>query len=192
MYGWTVNSDAYVRLSSATNVLQGAADVLFLPKSATEQIEFVRVAPLGTGFAVLVRWTVIGQFMGPGRIEMYRTNAQGAVLGSAVNVTNTSGSDFGSSEAFGAATRMDGTMLVTWHACEQTGDGQGCGVYARAFKSDGSPVGPEFIVPTTLVGDQTNPSVAALGDAFAVTWKDDSMQAPDVAGSAVRARIVYP
>jgi len=192
IYGWTVNGEAYVRLANATNVLQGGADVKFVPKSLTEQVEFVRVAPLGTGFAVLVRWTLINEFMGPGRIELYKTNAMGAVLGSAVVVTTTSGSDFGSSEAFGAATRMDGTMLVTWHACETTGDGQGCGVYARAFRSDGTPLGAEFTVPTTTIGDQTNPSAAALGDAFAVVWKDDSMQAPDVAGSAVRARIIYP
>ena len=192
LYAWTVNGDAYVRLASSTNALQGAVDVLFVPKTATEEIEFVRVAPLGTGFAVLVRWSLSTQFMGPGRIEMYRTNAMGAVLGTAVVVSTTSGSDFGSKEAFGAATRMDGTMLVTWHACETTGDGQGCGVYARAFRSDGTPLGAEFTVPTTTVGDQTNPSATALGDAFAVVWKDDSMQAPDVAGSAVRARIIYP
>jgi hypothetical protein len=192
LYAWTVTGAVYVRIANATNVLQGAADVLFLPKTATEEVEFVRVTPLGTGFAVIVRWALSGQFTGPGRLEMYRTNAQGAVLGSAVLVSNTSGSDFGSREAFGAATRSDGTMLVTWHSCETTGDGQGCGVYARAFRSDGMPLGAEFGVPTTTVGDQMNPSVAALGDAFAVIWKDSSMQAPDVAGSAVRARIVYP
>jgi hypothetical protein len=54
------------------------------------------------------------------------------------------------------------------------------------------PLGAEITVPTTTVGDQTKPSVAALpGDAFAVIWRDDSAQAPDTSGSAVRARIVY-
>ena len=192
MYGWVVDGNAYVRLASITNSLQGTADVLFLPKSATDQTKFVRVAPLGTGFAVLVRRTLVGQFMGPGRIELYRTSVAGAVMGGAIVVTTTSGSDFGSSEGFGAATRADGTMLVTWHSCETTGDGQGCGVFARAFKSDGTPLGDEFVVPTTTVGDQGNPSVTALTDSFAVVWRDDSMQAPDIAGSAVRARIVYP
>ncbi|MBA3452605.1 MAG: hypothetical protein H0T42_05840, partial [Deltaproteobacteria bacterium] len=38
----------------------------------------------------------------------------------------------------------------------------------------------------------TGPSATAVGDAFAVVWRDGSMQAPDVAGSAVRARIIYP
>lgn len=192
LYAWEVNGDAYVRFASITNALQGATDVLFLPKSLTEQVEFVRVAPLGTGFAVLVRWTLINQFMGAGRIEMYRTSATGGVLGQAVQVTTRSGSDFNSSEAFSAATGMDGTLLVTWGSCETNGDGQGCGVFARAFRSDGSPVGEEFVVPTTVMGDQGDPSVSALGDAFVVVWRDDSMQPPDVSGSAVRARIVYP
>lgn len=192
LYGWENDGNAYVRLASITNALQGAADVLFLPKTATEEIDFVRVAPLGTGFAVLVRWTLIGQFMGAGKIEMYRTNATGAVLGQAVLVSTRSGSDSGSSESFGASTRADGTMLVTWSSCESNGDGQGCGVFARAFKSDGSPVGDEFVVPTTIMGEQTDPSVTALGDAFVVVWRDESMQAPDVSGTSVRARIVYP
>ncbi len=192
LYGWENAGNAYVRLASITNALVGAADVLFLPKSATEEIDFVRVAPLGAGFAVLVRWTLIGQFMGAGKIEMYRTTATGAVLGQAVLVSTRSGSDSASSESFGAATRTDGTMLVTWSSCESNGDGQGCGVFARAFKSDGSPVGEELVVPTTIMGDQTDPSVAALGDGFVVVWRDESMQAPDVSGSATRARILYP
>lgn len=192
LYGWEVDGNAYVRLASITNSLQGATDILFLPKTATESIDYVRVAPLGTGFAVLVRWSLTNQFMGAGRIEMYRTNATGAVLGQAVLVTSRSGSDAGSSESFGAATRMDGTLLVTWGSCETNGDGQGCGVFARAFKSDGTAVGDEFVVPTTIMGEQTDPSVAALGDAFVVVWRDDSMQAPDISGTSVRARIVYP
>lgn len=192
LYGWENDGNAYVRLASLTNVLQGAADVLFLPKTANEQIDFVRVAPLGTGFAVLVRWSLVGQFMGAGKIEMYRTSATGGVLGQAVLVSTRSGSDSASSESFGVATRNDGTLMVTWSSCESNGDGQGCGVFARAFRSDGTPLGEELVVPTTIRGEQTDPSVAALGDAFVVVWKDESMQAPDISGTAVRARIVYP
>lgn len=192
LYAWVVSGSVYVRLGSATNALQGAADVQFLPKTATEEVEFVRVAPLGTGFAVLARWVDSLNFTGPGRIEMYRTNATGAVLGPPVVVTTRSGSDFGSSEGFSAATRADGTLMVAWHACEANGDGLGCGVFGRAFDAGGTPLGEELTIPTTTLADQTNPSVTALPDAFAVTWRDDSMQAPDIAGSAVRARIVYP
>jgi hypothetical protein len=82
--------------------------------------------------------------------------------------------------------------MVTWHSCLTNGDGSGCGVWGRAFRENGTPVGEEFLIPTTTTGDQSSPSVAPLADAFVVVWKDDSAQAPDVAGSAIRGRIIYP
>ncbi len=192
LYAWTVDGSVYLRRANATNTLQGATDTRFLPASATEIVEFVRVAPLGTGFAVIVRWALSTGVTGPGRIEMYRTNAQGAVLGQPVTVTTRSGSDFASSESFGVASNASNdTVLVTWHSCETNGDGQGCGVFARAFRSDGTPVGEEITVPTTTLGDQKGPSAAALPEGFAVIWRDASGQAPDVSDSAVRARIIY-
>ncbi|MGE0396086.1 MAG: hypothetical protein AB7T06_05095 [Kofleriaceae bacterium] len=191
MYAWVLSGSVRVRIASLTNAFD-IGDTEFLPPTATEIVEHARVAPLGDGFAILVRWTLSTGFEGPGRIELYRTNAAGAVIGSPTLVTTKSGTDFQSSEAFGVATSASGKLFVTWHACEANGDGQGCGVYGRAFNSDGTPASDEMTIPTTIVGDQTNPSVAALpNDAFAVVWRDDSMQAPDTAGSAIRARIVY-
>lgn len=193
LYAFVIDGGVRVRFGNTSNVFTTPTDVQFLPKTATESIESVRVAQLGTGFAVVVRWAVTGALSGPGRIELYRTNAMGAVLGSPVLVSSKSGSDFGSSEAFGVASRSDGVLMVTWHSCLTNGDGSGCGVWGRAFRENGTPVGDEFIVPTTTSGDQTNPSVAPLGtDAFVLVWKDDSAQAPDVAGSAIRGRIIYP
>lgn len=191
LYAWLVSGGVHVRLASLTNAFS-IPDTQFLPATATEVIEAVRVAPLGSGFAVLVRWAVATGFEGPGRIEMYRTDATGAVQGSAIVVTTKSGTDFGSYESFGVATSTSGKLFVTWHSCNMNGDGQGCGVYGRAFDASGTPLGGEITIPTTIVGDQTKPSVAALpNDAFAVIWRDESMQAPDTSASAVRARIVY-
>jgi hypothetical protein len=192
MYAFVIDGGVRVRFANNTNTYASGTDIQFLPKTATEVIESARVAPLGTGFAVLVRWALATGSSGPGRIELYRTNAMGAVMGSSILVTSKSGSDFQSSEAFGVATRADGVMMVVWHSCLTNGDGSGCGVFGRAFRENGTPVGDEFVIPTTTTGDQTDPSVAALDDSFAVVWKDDSGQAPDVAGSAVRGRIIYP
>lgn len=191
MYAWYVDGDVHVRLADNTNAFSNA-DTVFLPKTATERVDFVRVAPFGTGFAVLVRWSQLTGSTGPGRIELYRTNNLGAVLGAPILVTTRSGTDFQSNEQFSVATRADGVMMVVWHSCLENGDGMGCGVFGKAFRPDGTPVGDELTIPTTTQGDQSGPSVAALPDAFVVTWKDDSAQAPDVSGSAVRARIVYP
>ena len=41
-------------------------------------------------------------------------------------------------------------------------------------------------------GDQTDASVAALPDGFAVAWTDGSMAGPDQSETGIRARIVYP
>jgi hypothetical protein len=191
LYAWEVNGSVYIRAANATNDFQAQSDTMFVPRTTDEVVEFVRVAPLGTGFAVIVRWALANESTGPGRIEMYRTDVMGTPMGAPILVTTRSGSDFGSSQAFGVATRSDGVLMVVWHACEDNGDGQGCGVFARAFRPNGTPIGNEFVVPTTTIGDQMNPSVTALPDAFAVTWMDTSMQAPDVSGSSVRARVVY-
>lgn len=196
LYAYVIDGGVRVRLANFTggfiNPTSGA-DAQFVTKTATEVVESVRVAPLGTGFAVVVRWALATGTTGPGRIDLYRTNNMGAVIGQAINVTNRSGSDFQSSEAFGLATRAsDNTLLVVWHSCLMNGDGSGCGVFGRAFRENGTPTGDEIVIPTTTTGDQTNPSATALDDSFAVVWKDDSGQAPDVAGSAVRGRIIYP
>ena len=79
-----------------------------------------------------------------------------------------------------------------WHACGANGDGQGCGVFARVLRPSGAPVRDVFGLATTTISDQTNPSAAALPGAFAVAWGDTSAMAPDTAGSAVRARVIYP
>ncbi len=193
MYAFVVDGGVRVRLASNTNTYTSPMDIQFLPKTATEVVESVRVAPLGTGFAVVVRWALATGAMGPGRIELYRTTNTGAVLGSSILVSNKSGSDFGSSEAFGVATSSTGVLMIVWHSCLTNGDGSGCGVWGRAFRESGTPVGPELVIPTTTTGDQTNPSVAALtDDSFAVVWKDDSGTMPDIAGSAIRGRIIYP
>jgi hypothetical protein len=191
LYAWLVSGGVHVRIANLMNTFS-IPDTEFLPATATEVVESVRVAPLGQGFAILVRWALATGFDGPGRIELYRTNAAGAVQGAATIITTKSGTDLGSYEGFGVATNSTGTMFVTWHSCNANGDGQGCGVYGRAFDANGSPVTEELTIPTTTVGDQSKPSVAALpDDAFAVVWRDDSGQAPDTSGSAVRARIVY-
>jgi hypothetical protein len=86
-----------------------------------------------------------------------------------------------------------GPMVVTWHACEGDGDDAGCGVRAQVFRASGLPVGDAFVVNTTTDGNQTEPSIAWLGgDAFAVSWTDDSRLDPDTSETGIRARIVYP
>ena len=183
LYAWILNGAVRVRIANLTNAFD-IVDTEFLPAGTVEMAEHVRVAPLGAGFAILVRF--------PGHIDLYRTSATGAVIGQPTIVSANTGTDFQSTEAFGVVTSASDKLFVTWHACDTNGDGQGCGVFGRAFNNDGSPASEELVIPTTTVGDQMNPSVAALpNNAFVVVWRDDSAQTPDTSGSAVRARIVY-
>ena len=116
----------------------------------------------------------------------------GAVMGAPTVISTRSGSDFDSSQAFGVAGRDNGSLLVVWHSCLDKGDGNGCGVFGRLIGPTGDPAGEEFVIPTTTTGDQTRPSAAALpSGAYAVSWTDASMTAPDTSGTAVRARIIY-
>jgi hypothetical protein len=192
LYAWTLANSVRVRAANLGNVFTGP-DTELLAKTATEHIEFVRVAPLGAGFAVIARWAQITGATGPGRLELYRVSNAGAVMGPPVLISERSGSDFASSESFGVAPGRDGSLLVVWHACLEKGDGSGCGVFGRLMGPSGAPLGPELVIPTTTADDQHRPSAVALPDgAFAVAWTDRSTAAPDSSGTAVRARIIYP
>ena len=193
LYAWRLDGSVRARLARHDGTLVGTADFPVVGKTATEQIEHVRVAPLGANFAVFVRWGLITGTTGPGRIDLYRVSSAGTVMGAPVLVTDRSGSDFGSSEGFGVAPRSDGSMLVVWSACMDKGDGAGCGVFGRMLNANGDPAGEDFNLATTTTGDQTRPAAVALPDgAFAAAWSDKSGAAPDMSETAVRARIVYP
>jgi hypothetical protein len=190
MIAWIVDGDARIRIADNTNAYL-TVDSLFVPKTANDRVEYVRVAPIPSGFAVAVRWAPIVQ-TGTGKIEVYRTNPMGMVIGAPVLITDKAGADFGSAQAFGVTARPDGSVLVVWHACMDNGDGSGCGVFGRLLRPDGTPSGEAFNLATTTKNDQTNPSAVALPDGFAVAWKDNSTAEPDHSGSSVRARIIYP
>ena len=92
----------------------------------------------------------------------------------------------------GIAHRSDGALAVTWHDCTAAADGAGCGVLAQVVRPTGLPVGAPMTVNTTTPGDQTDPSITALPDAFAAVWTDDSMLPPDQSETGIRARVLYP
>lgn len=191
MYAWTVDGSAHIRLATNGNAFL-TGDLELIPKKPAEAVEHVRVAALpGGNFAVIVRWG-LDAGAGATRIEMFRTNGLGVQQGAPTLVTDKTGSEFTQTQGFGVASRGDGAVLVSWHGCDEYGDGIGCGVWGRVMRPNGSPVGPEFGVSTTTLGDQRGPSVAALTDAFVVAWTDTSKTAPDTSDNAVRARVIYP
>ncbi|WP_162542163.1 SdrD B-like domain-containing protein [Gemmata obscuriglobus] len=68
------------------------------------------------------------------------------------------------------ASDADGDFVIAWMSDGQ--DGSGYGVYAQRYAANGTPVGNEFRVNTTTLGDQGSPSVAMDADGdFIVTWQ---------------------
>ena len=190
IYEW-INQDtvfARVSLASGPFVTNTAA---LVTATAADRPVYARVVPFSGGFGLFTRWIpkMVGMSL-PGHLDFARFDVAGKAIREPVIVTTKSGGDFATVDSFAAATRDDGTALVVWHACGAEGDGSGCGVFGHFVTLDG-PTGEDFVIPTTTVGDQTDPSVVAIGDAFVVGWTDLSAQPPDTSGSAVRARIVY-
>lgn len=193
LYGWILGASTRLRAGTADGMLLDGFQIDPPPGSTIEQ---VRLAPMGTGFAVALRVASINRAM-PGSIILYRTNATGALLpGPPTLITDQSGSNTSTGRVgFGIATRGDGATLVVWHQCDD-GSSAACSnrldVYGRVVRADGTVVGEPFSIPTTTEGNQRNPSVTAIDGAFAVAWTDESMASPDTSGSAVRARLIYP
>ncbi|HUJ60312.1 MAG TPA: hypothetical protein VLX92_17515 [Kofleriaceae bacterium] len=195
LYAWVTDGDAYVRAGNDTAGLTGTTDIKLLAHSADYEVRAVRLAPLGSGYALVVRWGNPG-FSGPGKIELFQLTATGALaVPQPTLITDQSQGDFVSgSQAPGIALRAsDGAMLVVWHACDASGSTGSCDVFGQMIRPDGSLSGTSFPLATTTMEDQTAPAAVALPDgSFAAAWNDSSLTPPDTSGLAVRARIIYP
>jgi hypothetical protein len=70
----------------------------------------------------------------------------------------------------GIAMAPDGSFVVAWESDGQ--DGNGFGVYAQRFNSDGTRSGGEFRVNSFTIGEQAGPAlVADSGGEFIIVWE---------------------
>jgi hypothetical protein len=187
LFTWVVDGDLHARLASSAGVL-ATPDAVLIAQTAAHEVGHARiVATSGGGFAVAVRW--LARTAVPGKIELFQIGADGALVGAPSLVSDQTGAGAGNDEAFGIASRPDGTIMVVWHVCDAN---DACTVSGRILGATGSGVTPVFAIPTTTGGSQKRPAVIGLPDAFVVVWSDTSGKPPDMFGQAVRARIVYP
>jgi alpha-tubulin suppressor-like RCC1 family protein len=122
------------------------------------------IARLTTGY--VVAWASAAQDGSGDGIFMQRFNANGAKAGAETRVNTTTAGDQSKPSIAGLA---DGSFVVVWQST--TGDGNGMGVYAQMFRSNGVKSRAEFKVNTTVRSHQSLPSVAALADGgFVVAW----------------------
>ncbi len=197
MFGWRAGDDFHVRRFSITGA-SASLDEVLVAKAADPTLEsndFVRLAPLGAGFAAVYHQTLLGSPQ-TSRLMLQRLSIGGVKDPGTVVITPDTRT--GDQESFGVfSTGEKDPLMVTWRACpDQTGFD--CGeILARLIRPNGQPMGEAFTVNTTTNGLQDTPSVTRLGPSgdspiYAFAWNDNSHAEPDTSGSAVRARIVYP
>ena len=114
----------------------------------------------------------------------------------------TSGGEFALAEFGNDAAELslagleNGNFVVVWTDVNgvfsgATGvDYESSGIVARLIAANGQAVGSEFVVNTTTVGAQYEPSVSGLeGGGFVVVWTDGSQTGNDTSGSAIRGSV---
>jgi hypothetical protein len=76
-------------------------------------------------------------------------------------------------QEFPAVGAWPGGYVVAW---ESFPDGEGRGIFARRFDSNGVPLGDQFLVNTIQDRDQRFPSVSVFeGGEFVIAWEDDDL-----------------
>jgi hypothetical protein len=81
----------------------------------------------------------------------------------------------------------DERFLAVWTDAPPVGPSD---IRGRLLAADGQPLGSDFAINTTLTGAQTEPFVTAMANGgYLVVWTDESLDAGDLEGKAVRARV---
>ncbi len=192
-------SEDTIRARSITSATGAplSPDSLLLTPPIGEIYSMVRLAANNNGYVMVTARRGPVAAGSKVSLELQRVTVTGdaapALVGPPTLVTDKIDDTF---DGFSVASHPLGPILVTWHACNDNGDGEGCGVFGRFIATNGTPQGEPFLIPTTTALDQTNasaiPLVGANGEAmFVVSWNDASTSPPDMGGLAVRARIVY-
>ncbi len=130
-----------------------------------------------TGGGAVVVWT------GGSEVQAKIYDGNGNVLVDAFDVsTSTSGQVWTPD----VAALSDGGFIVTWTALNDV-DGDGYGIFAQKFDSDGNEVGTTFGVNSTVTGNQDMAKVSGLADGgYVVVWNTD-----DGDGGYVLASQIY-
>jgi len=130
----------------------------------------------------VIVWTSEGQDGSYGGIYGQRYNASGIAQGGEFLINS-----FTTSLQFNPSVAMDaaGNFAVSWDSDGQ--DGNGIGVYARLFNSDGSPRTAEFRVNTDVTGNQGNSAIAMDQDGdIIIVWGTDIQDGDNDGGISAR------
>ncbi|MCP3961843.1 MAG: hypothetical protein GY719_28710 [bacterium] len=150
-----------------------------------QRIPEVSVARDG-GFVVL--W--LNQAVDAGDVAGQRYASDGSPLGAELQVNTYTTSFQGSASA---AHWDNGDFVVVWESVgSSNGDTSGFSIQGQRFASDGTTLGTQFLVNSSVSNDQRRPAVDTLASGeFVVAWESDPT-APDLIFYGVRARRFAP
>jgi|GEM_PF-3315494 len=116
-------------------------------------------------------------------LRLQRADSLSALLGATTNVNENTG---GNQDQAHVATTADDRAFIAWRDASGTlGDADGTSIKGRVLQADGTFVTNEFLINTTVVGDQSEPFVTPIGDDQAlVVWLDESTGATEIRGIA--------
>jgi hypothetical protein len=164
-------------LTSATfaqTLVREGPEFLVNTSTANDQLEPSVAALSGGGF--VITWTDDSRTGGDTSgfaIRAQRYDANGAPQGTEFLVNTTTDSN---QARVSVAALSGGGFVIAWQDNSQTGgDTSGWAIRAQRYDANGAPQGTEFLVNTTTVNNQQQPSVAALsGGGFVIAWNDSS------------------
>uniref|UniRef100_UPI0010F697F4 cadherin-like domain-containing protein n=1 Tax=Pseudomonas sp. D(2018) TaxID=2502238 RepID=UPI0010F697F4 len=129
-----------------------------------DQIQPV-ISGLGDG-GYVVSWMSLSQDGSGGGIYTQRYAADGTAVGGEVRVNSTT---LNSQEQPTITGLADGGYVVSWMSFGQ--DGNGYGIYAQRYATNGAAVGGEVRVNSTTLSDQSYPTISGLADGgYVVSW----------------------
>ena len=166
------NADGTKAKSAATGLTTGSEFVVHWNNVEGQQYD-PAVTSLSTG-GFLVTWSDRQYFSETGsNLRGALFGADGARIGEQFAIQN--GDAPGDQEDSAAIGLPGGGFVVVWHdTAGGAGDGNGGGIRGRIFDSAGRG-GTEFVVNTTVSGEQREPAIALLADGgFIVSWTDAS------------------
>ncbi len=148
------------------------------------------ISALATG-GFVVTWADSSRFGGDTsgfavKAQLY--SAAGVRVGSEVLVnTTTSGNQITPV----VTSLVSGKFVISWNDSSRTGvDVSGTAIKGQIFNADGTRSGAEFLINSTTLYTQQQPTIAALpGGGFAVAWSDNSLRLDDYSALGIKLQV---
>ncbi|KAF7787971.1 hypothetical protein PRUB_a2510 [Pseudoalteromonas rubra] len=155
------SSEAFVRTFNNRGVVQTPQ---LIRKSGARLPSIVETSDNG--------FFMIASSKSDGRLIGQRYDVNGNIKGSEFYISTTS--DFKDYD-YSLSRLSNGEFVAVWTNSGRDGDGSG--VYARHFDTNGVAKGPDFLVNTVTRGQQNKPTIKALDNGgYLVSWYEDSTQ----------------